>query len=422
MRDADGDGYGDMNAPNGGVAGTDCDDTASAITGEDIDGDGYRACDNDCDIEDPNTHPGAAESESTDDCMRDADGDGYGDDTVEGDIVPGTDCEDDNPDAGPFDNDGDGFSACEGDCDDTDPENTGQDLDGDGYSLCDGDAQDDNPAIAYVAANGATFSSITSEEFSMGSPTLEVGRDGDEVLHQVYLTKDFLIMNHEVSQGQFEELMGYNPSDFQQGAEYPVESVSWHEAAMFANRLSAEEDFQLCYSCTGTEAMTRCEEVLAPYNCSGFRLPTEAEWEYSVRAGSSSAIWTNNGGGDLLSSTDGNICEEIELSDGSALEDLAWYCGNTFPEPHLPAIKMPNSFYLFDMYGNVSEWVHDAYDSYDTELVYDPYTSAGDARVIRGGSFNSRPSDLRSANRRSLDPLARQKQIGFRLARTSPFE
>jgi formylglycine-generating enzyme required for sulfatase activity len=320
--------------------------------------------------------------------------------------------------------DGDGESSCAGDCDDNDPATTNQDADGDGYTVCDGDLEDDNPAIAFFSPSGVTFSSIFPEPYQMGSPIGEFGRDGDETLHEVILTRSFLVMNKEVTQGQFALLMSYNPADNQSNPELslPIENVSWHEAASFANAMSQDEGFSECYACTGTDTSTECVESVDPYDCKGYRLPTEAEWEYIARAGSQDAFWTNIGGGNITSSAYVSACIEIDLHEGTALGDLAWYCGNTFPESHVPGLLYPNGFSLFDTYGNVAEWVHDAYDSYDIDTPYDPYCAEGAARVIRGGSFDSPPKDLRAANRRSLSPLARNSEIGFRLVRTAPFE
>ena len=424
MRDADDDGWGDPVAPEGGVAGTDCDDTDESITGEDGDGDGWLICTGDCDDSDPMTYTGSAELESLEDCMRDADDDGWGDPVAPEGGVAGTDCDDTDPELTPFDGDGDGASSCEGDCDDTDPESSNEDRDGDGYTVCDGDLEDDNPAIAFFSPSGATFASIFPEEFTMGSPILEIGRDGDETEHNVFLTQSFLMMNKEVTQGQFALLMAYNPADNQGSPEltYPVENVSWHEAAAFANAMSEDEGFDTCYICTGEEISTECVERTNPYDCKGYRLPTEAEWEFSARAGSTKSFWTINGGANIAQPSDATVCNELTLDDGSALDDLAWYCGNTFPESHLPGILYANSFALSDMYGNVAEWTQDAYDTYDVDELYDPYNSEGEARVIRGGSFESTPKDLRSANRRSLAPIARDPSIGFRLVRMAAFE
>ena len=130
---------------------------------------------------------GAAEEENPDACMRDADEDGWEISIPPRDGVAGTDCDDTDASLlNPKDADGDGESTCEGDCDDDDPETTNQDADGDGYTVCDGDLEDDNPAIAFFSPSGATFASIFSRTFEVGSPVEEFGRDGDEVIHDVF--------------------------------------------------------------------------------------------------------------------------------------------------------------------------------------------------------------------------------------------
>ena len=405
MRDLDGDGYGEEDPTNSAVeAGTDCDDT------------------------NPHLHPGAAELESTTECMLDFDEDGYGDpDPPEGAYTAGTDCDDSDAARFPGDEDGDGFTACDGDCDDTDAQLNLDDVDGDGYTSCDGDLADDNPAIAFISPNGPSFSNILAGTFEMGSPLPEEGRDGDEVQHAVRLTRDYLIMNTEVTQGLYSLVMQVNPSvNADCGVECPVEYVSWHEAAAFANALSDQDGFNNCYICTQAGSNWSCTPDGSPYTCEGYRLPTEAEWEYAARAGTTEAYWTPLGGAehpDIDPEVYNSGCEPITLTNGYDLSDMGWYCANTVDESEPCAIWVPNDHGLFDMYGNVAEWTHDGYEEYPTtSLSLDPSVLVGDSRVIRGGRFSSKAKGLRSADRGNVSGVARLDYVGFRLARTAPIQ
>ncbi len=218
---------------------------------------------------------------------------------------------------------------------------------------------------------------IPAGKFNMGSHESESGRQNDEgPIHQVTVSKSYYIGRFEITQAQWEKVMGYNPSAFQRKAEasaLPVERVTWFEAVEFANKLTA----------------------LLPGH---FRLPTEAEWEYACRAGSSTRYpW---GSGSAL----------------SEIERYGWFNSRAEAMPHPVGRKLPNDWGLFDMHGNVWEWCLDGPRDYEPIATEDPKGSTdGDYRVIRGGSWFNEPEALRSANRHRHPPDSRQTNNGFRV-------
>jgi len=217
---------------------------------------------------------------------------------------------------------------------------------------------------------------IRPGKFMMGSPDSEKGRvvhEGPQ--HEVTISKPFYMGVTEVTQGQYEAIMGKNPSGWK-GATNPVENVSWDDVAQFCKKLSEK---------------TR----------QAVRLPTEAEWEYACRAGTQTA------------SSFGD--------DPFALGDYAWWDGNSDKTTHPVGQKKPNAWGLYDMHGNVCEWCADWYGDYPNGAVKDPQGPAsGTYRVLRGGCLLTTPSVDRSALR-VLDPPSKRTAIyGFRVVVSVP--
>jgi formylglycine-generating enzyme required for sulfatase activity len=219
--------------------------------------------------------------------------------------------------------------------------------------------------------------------FMMGSPQNEQGRGGDETQHQVTLTKGFYMGVTEVTQGQWQKVMGSNPSRFKDcGENCPVDSVSWNKVQEFIGKLNQQEGGKT------------------------YRLPTEAEWEYACRAGSATAL------------ANGDI-RETRFGPDPNLGEMGWYLGNSDARTHQVGRKKPNGWGLFDMHGNVNEWCYDWYGKYPSGEVTNPEgQSSGSDRVIRGGSWHDTAGVCRSAVRYGYTPVNWSDDLGFRLVRT----
>jgi len=247
----------------------------------------------------------------------------------------------------------------------------------------------------------ATYVRIAPGVFTMGSPAGELGRGADEVQHQVTITRAFLMKTTEVTQEEWQAVMGANRSRFEDcGGNCPVETVSWNDAVDYLNRLSDAAGLARCYDANRT---------FAGLGCLGYRLPTEAEWEYAARAGTQTAYHTGVNTQTLCNPVDPNL-------------NLAgWYCRNAANTTHPVGEKQVNAWGLYDMHGNVWEWVQDWYAAYPAGAAVDPVgPAAGASRVVRGGSWSQDAQFARAANRRGNGPGDRDSSISFRPARSLP--
>jgi formylglycine-generating enzyme required for sulfatase activity len=242
--------------------------------------------------------------------------------------------------------------------------------------------------------------------FVMGSPATEPGHLEDEGPQHRVAVSPFLICQTEVTQEQWEAVMGENPSDCAAGcdAKLPVQNVSWYDAIAYLNELTTRENAARGESVE----LTRCYEVAGETvewkdGCTGYRLPTEAEWEYAARAGTRTAYSFGD--------------------DAGKLGDHAWYGENAGGQVHEVGTRNATPWGLHDVHGNVWEWVWDWYEPYWSEAATDPRgpkeaeDTEGSAvsRALRGGSFGFRSGDLRSASR--YGDRDRYSDLGLRCAR-----
>ncbi len=262
--------------------------------------------------------------------------------------------------------------------------------------VADDDVEDSSEVESFTNSLGMTFIRIEPGTFMMGSPEDELGRNSDETQHQVTLTQPYYMQTTEVTQGQWKSVKGINPSRFNEcGEDCPVEDVSWNDVQDFIQALNELGE--------GTYA-----------------LPTEAQWEYAARAGSTTAFAS----GDITVTG----CDY-----DPNLDEMGWYCGNSNVTysvcvdtsewggsscvgSHTVAQKKPNAWGLYDMHGNVNEWCQDWYGSYSFNSMTDPEgPTSGSYHVYRGGDFVNENWCSRSAFRLNGSPDYMCINLGFRL-------
>jgi len=234
---------------------------------------------------------------------------------------------------------------------------------------------------------GMQFVLIPSGSFIMGSPQSEPGRTIFEVQNHVVIENPFFIQTTEVTQGQWETIMGNNPSFFSDcGPDCPVENVSWRNVQAFINKLNQID------------------------SSNNYRLPTEAEWEYVCRSGSTT-MYAN---GDMPT---------FECHMDKLLEAVAWYHCNSEGRTHPVAQKAPNQWGVYDMHGNVYEWCQDVYVTHYARILRGniEYADPGAERAVRSCAFADSAVSCRSAARINLKPKIKTNTVGFRLVREPIF-
>jgi formylglycine-generating enzyme required for sulfatase activity len=297
---------------------------------------------------------------------------------------------------------------------------------------------------------GGPFVLIPAGSFTMGSPTTEPGRNTDETQHQVTLTHGIYVQTTEVTNQQYMDMAqwaydhGYaragpstlldnldgstwtlaglsgaisegNDITFSNGIfscinpDHPVTYVTWYGAVAYCDWLSLQQGLPRAYYHLASNPGWQCNSG-NPYAAVGYRLPTEAEWEYACRAGSTTAF--ANGPITQLG------CSPIDPN----LDMMGWYCGSPSGGGRAVAQKTPNAWGLYDMHGNVWEWCNDSYGSYGGNVT-DPVGSGTDSyHVLRGGSGWTNAQSCRSAQRRfgGLDVIDSYFEVGFRPVRSAP--
>jgi formylglycine-generating enzyme required for sulfatase activity len=240
-------------------------------------------------------------------------------------------------------------------------------------------AQENAPAPTITNSLEMKFVWIAPGSFKMGSPKDEKSRKDDENQHNVTLTRGFYMAVYTVTQEQWLAVMGKNPSKFTDGKNLPVEQVSWNDCQEFIKKLQ--------------------EKDKKPY-----RLPTEAEWEYACRAGTTTPFYF----GETISVDQANFNGNYTYSESKT----GTYREKTVPVGSFP----PNAWGLFDMHGNVWQWCQDCYEEKFTKTdATDPVCNTGESRVIRGGSWIDNPLECRSAYRGGSRPALKHSLVGLRL-------
>lgn len=239
---------------------------------------------------------------------------------------------------------------------------------------------------------------IPAGTFQMGNTGAYWGVIDEKPIHTVTISRAFYMSKYEITQSQYLAVMGNNPSYFI-GDNLPVERVTWYNAVGFCNALSQLEGKTPCYTINGAD-------VTCNYEANGYRLPTEAEWEYACKAGATTDFYS------------GSLIHEKDSPIDPYLDTIGWYWGNANRTTHTVGQKQPNAFGLYDMSGNVFEWCWDWYSSYSSTAVTDPIGAlSGAERSARSGSRTCYAYCCRSTFRGHSNPVNSFDDTGFRIVR-----
>jgi len=254
-----------------------------------------------------------------------------------------------------------------------------------------------NIDFSYIPAGTFLMGSLDTDDNSLD--TDDEAKDNEKPQHEVSLTKSFLMQRTLVTQKQWFSVMGTTAMDGSaiERPNHPAQSINWFDAVDFCNKLSNKTGLPNSY----------IEDRYGPRlveNPIGYRLPTEAEWEYACRAGTTTPRYSNN---------------DRDSHWFWYIDKIAWYVENSRYISHEVGEKKPNSWNLYDMLGNMDEWTQDLYLKYFSSSQIDPLREmTGNIRVLRGGSFRSDRSEVRCASRRGIDAETRTFDVGFRICRT----